>query len=59
MCIKMFGVHIKGNTKNDKYSVGIYKKNDDRSKELVGNVVVAFSSLVCHFQVLKTVSTLK
>ena len=31
---------------NDKYAVGIYKKNDDGSKELVGHAPVEFSSLL-------------
>ena len=34
---------------NDKYAVCIYKKNDDGSKELVGQVSVEFSSLLYHF----------
>ena len=34
---------------NDKYAVGIYKKNDDGSKELVGHAPVEFSSLLYHF----------
>ena len=34
---------------NDKYAVGIYKKNNDGSKELVGHVPVEFSSLLHHF----------
>ena len=34
---------------NDKYAVGIYRKNDDRSKELVAHVPVEFSSLLYHF----------
>ena len=33
---------------NDKYAVGIYKKNDDGSKELVGHVPVELSSLVLY-----------
>ena len=61
MCIKMFGVHIKGETlvaepdnqdeaqENDKYAVGIYKKNADASKELVGHAAVVFSGLLCYF----------
>ena len=31
---------------NDKYAVGIYKKNHDGSKELVGHAPVEFSSLL-------------
>ena len=31
---------------NYKYTVGIYKKNDDGSKELVGHASVEFSSLL-------------
>ena len=34
---------------NDKYAVGIYKKNNDGSKELVGHAPVEFSSLLYHF----------
>ena len=34
---------------NNKYAVGIYKKNDDGSKELVGHAPVEFSSLLYHF----------
>ena len=34
---------------NDKYAVGIYKENDDGSKELVGHAAVEFSSLLYHF----------
>ena len=34
---------------NDKYAVGIYKKNDDGSKKLVGHAPVEFSSLLYHF----------
>ena len=34
---------------NDKYAVGIYKKIDDGSKELVGHAPVEFSSLLYHF----------
>ena len=34
---------------NDKYAVGIYKKNDDGSKNLVGHAPVEFSSLLYHF----------
>ena len=34
---------------NYKYAVGIYKKNDDGSKELVGHAPVKFSSLLYHF----------
>ena len=34
---------------NDKYAVGIYKKNHDGSKELVGHAPVEFSSLLYHF----------
>ena len=61
MCIKMFGVHTKGKTliaepdnrdeaqENDKYAVGIYKKKNDASKELVGHAPVEFSSLLHHF----------
>ena len=63
MCINMFGVHIRGGSwgvgwetdnrdeaqENDKYAVGIYKKNDDGSKELVGHASVEFSSLLYHF----------
>ena len=60
MCLKMFGVHTRGETliaqpdnrdeaqENDKYAVGIYKKNDDGSKELVGHVPVELSSLVLY-----------
>ena len=38
-----------GAQENDKYAVGIYKKNDDGSKELVGHAPVEFSSLLYHF----------
>ena len=34
---------------NDKYAVGIYKKNDDGAKELVGHAPVDFLSLLYHF----------
>ena len=34
---------------NDKHAVGIYKKNDAGSKELVGHAPVEFSSLLYHF----------
>ena len=34
---------------NDKHAVGIYKKNDGGSKELVGHAPVEFSSLFYHF----------
>ena len=34
---------------NYKYAVGIYKKNDDGSKELVGHAPVEFSSLSYRF----------
>ena len=34
---------------NDKYAVGIYKENDDRSKELVAHAPVELSSLSYHF----------
>ena len=55
MSIKMSGVHIRGETLiaqldnrdeaqgNDKYAVGIYKKNDDISKELVDHAPLEFS----------------
>ena len=34
---------------NDKHDVGIYKKNDGGSKELVGHAPVEFSGLLFHF----------
>ena len=34
---------------NDTYAVGIYKKNDDGSKDLIGHAPVEFSSLLYHF----------
>ena len=34
---------------DDKYAVGIFEKNDDGSKELVGHAPVEFSSLLYHF----------
>ena len=46
---------------NNNYAVGIYKKNNDGSEELVGHVLVEFSSYCIIFfkQRLKIVSTLK
>ena len=34
---------------NDKHAIGIYKKSDGGSKELVGHALVEFSSLLFHF----------
>ena len=73
MCIKMFGVHIKGKTliaepdnrdeaqENDKYAVGIYKKKMMHQKNWLAMHRLSFQAYCIIFfkQVLKIVSTLK
>ena len=45
----LFVFRIDEAQENDKYAVGIYKKDDDGSKEFAGHASVEFSRLLYHF----------